>query len=110
LSHGVTRSSVEPEPGVGAATQLTTEFGPESLRVADGAGRPGADLGAAVRLQQQSLEGQPVTVEFGQSGDRCPARAVEGGEHGALGRDAGGTSRIVKRLEETSQFVVCAAG
>src|SRR6202011_3113694 len=51
----VSRSGVEPESGAGAAAQLAAESGPEGLCVADAAGGLSPNLGAAIRLQQQSL-------------------------------------------------------
>jgi hypothetical protein len=69
------RSPVEPKLRAGAAAQLAAELGPAGLGVADAANRPRADLRTAVGLEQQSFEGQPIAVEFGEASDRRPARA-----------------------------------
>ena len=37
--------------------------------------------------------------DLGEPGDRGAAGAVEGGEHGAFGTDAGGAYRVVKRFD-----------
>src|SRR5208282_409574 len=101
------RSLIEPEAGTGAALELAAELGPERLRVGNCAAAPGADFGAAVRLQQQPFEPQAVAVQLAEGGDRGATGAVEGGEHCPLGRHTGGTSRIVERFEERPQPIVC---
>src|SRR4029077_15965357 len=100
---------VEPEIGTGAVPQRSAQLRPQRLRVSDGALAVTPDLAAAVRFQEQPFDHQSVAVELREPSDRGAAGAVEGGEHCALGANAGAGSRVMKRLEELPQRLVSGA-
>src|SRR5689334_20481091 len=101
--------SAEPEIGSRAAAQFASQLGAERLGVVDVALAPAADLAAAVRLQHQPVDRQPVAAEFGEPGDRSAAGAVESSEHGAFGPRARGSTGVMNRVEQRSNRLVAGA-
>src|SRR6516162_4451673 len=95
---GCVRGIAKAKIGGCEPAQLMTEFGSERRGIVHVTFAPATDRLAAVRLQHQSVDRQPIAVEFGEPGDWRAARAVESSEHRSFGPRTEGGPGVVDRL------------